>query len=94
MVNISSISQELPNLSFEDIFLLKDKISKEADLRSKKLLKEIENAVSSCPHCGSNNFIKWSKYKDTQRFKCKECNSTFLPTQELTFIGRRNRKCF
>ena len=94
MTNISKISQELPNLSFEEIFLLQDKISKEAELRSKKLFKEIENTVSSCPHCGSNNFIKWSKYKDTQRFKCKECNSTFLPTTGTSIHWQKKPKVF
>lgn len=94
MANINKILQELSNLSFEEIFLLQDKISDEVDIRSTMLFKEIKNTVSSCPHCGSNNFIKWSKYKDTQRFKCKECNSTFLPTTGTPIHWQKKPKVF
>ena len=44
-----------------------------------------------CPHCGSGAIIKHSKYKDTQRFKCKECNRTFLPTTG-TYIHNIKKK--
>ncbi len=94
MANFSEISKELPTLSFEEIFLLQEKILKEADLRSKKLFNEIENTVSSCPHCGSKIFIKWTKYKNTQRFRCKECNSTFLPTTGTSIHWQKKPKVF
>jgi len=50
---------------------------------SKNPVEELEQSIenpSKCPHCDSENFIKHSKYKSVQRFKCKSCNRTFLPT--------------
>ena len=39
-----------------------------------------EEQITFCPHCHSNKIIKHSKYKNTQRYKCKSCKKTFLPT--------------
>lgn len=36
--------------------------------------------VITCPHCQSDKIIKHSIYKDTQRYKCKACNRTFIPS--------------
>lgn len=36
--------------------------------------------VEHCPWCGSKRFIKHGKYKYTYRYRCKECNRTFLPS--------------
>jgi len=44
------------------------------EIYSKKL------KVNSCPHCNSKRFIKHSRYKYTQRFKCLECGRTFIPS--------------
>ncbi len=44
------------------------------EIYSKKL------KVNSCPHCKSKRFIKHSKYKFTQRFKCLDCGRTFIPS--------------
>ncbi|HOK37359.1 MAG TPA: hypothetical protein P5538_01445 [Bacteroidales bacterium] len=44
------------------------------EIYSKKL------KVKSCPHCKSKRFIKHSRYKYTQRFKCLDCGRTFLPS--------------
>lgn len=33
-----------------------------------------------CPHCGSIHFIKFGKYNDIQRYKCKDCRKTFSNT--------------
>ena len=33
-----------------------------------------------CPHCNSIHFIKHSKYKRIQRYKCSECQRTFSST--------------
>jgi transposase-like protein len=44
-----------------------------------------------CPYCGSSAIIKHSMYKDTQRFRCKECKRTFLPTTG-TYIHNIKKK--
>ena len=40
----------------------------------------IDDRPSSCPNCGSDKIIKHSKYKDSQRYRCKSCNRTFSPS--------------
>ena len=30
-----------------------------------------------CKHCGSHNVIKYGKYKDVQRYYCKDCKRKF-----------------
>lgn len=47
-----------------------------------------DNKISACPHCKSENIIKYGKYKDLQRFKClnKTCKKTFSPKTK-TFLS-------
>ena len=51
-----------------------------------KLNYEIQKAsnenyiVEECPHCHSNHIIKKGKYKNRQRYKCKDCNKFFKDT--------------
>ena len=40
----------------------------------------IDDRPSSCPNCGSDKIIKHSKYKDSQRYRCKSCSRTFSPS--------------
>jgi len=49
-------------------------------LSSKASKIEILRKIDYCPHCKSTKIIKHSKYKNTQRYKCKSCNKTFSPT--------------
>ena len=41
---------------------------------------EVPKDIKCCVHCDSENIIKHSMYKNTQRYKCKSCGRTFLPT--------------
>ena len=34
----------------------------------------------TCPHCGSLHIVKNGKKRDKQRFLCKDCKKTFVPT--------------
>jgi len=61
------------------------KILQDFELIHKKHKITFNKDVTICPHCQSNKIIKHSKYKDTQRFMCKSCNRTFLPSTG-TFI--------
>lgn len=46
-----------------------------------------------CVHCNSKHIIKHSMYKNTQRYKCKSCNRTFLPTTgTLTYQIKKPEK--
>lgn len=40
----------------------------------------INRKIESCPACGGNKYIKYGKYKNIQRYKCKECSKTFSKT--------------
>ena len=41
--------------------------------RSKALI----NKTEKCPHCGGVHYYRYGKFKDSQRFKCKDCGKTF-----------------
>jgi transposase-like protein len=45
-----------------------------------------KNGVN-CPHCSSNNTIKWGKYKGWQRFRCKNCKKTFNARTRTPFAN-------
>lgn len=39
-----------------------------------------------CPHCGcTENIVKFGKYNSIQRYKCKNCNSTFSSLTKTVF---------
>ncbi len=40
--------------------------------------------VQKCIYCNSLNIIKHGKYKNTHRYKCKDCKKTFIPTTGTT----------
>ena len=35
------------------------------------------NKQEKCPHCGGFHYYRYGKFKDSQRFKCRECGKTF-----------------
>ena len=35
------------------------------------------NKQEKCPHCGGTHYYRYGYWKDTQRFKCKDCGKTF-----------------
>ena len=35
------------------------------------------NKQEKCPHCGGIHYYRYGKFKDSQRFKCKDCRKTF-----------------
>lgn len=46
--------------------------------------------ISACPHCKSMNFIKYGKYKNIPRFKCKDCTRTFsLRTNSVWYYSKK-----
>ena len=66
----------------------------EFELMQKATAVEYNKEVDSCPHCQSKKIIKHSKYKDTQRYKCKSCNRTFIPTTGTLIHNIKKRKEF
>ena len=40
-------------------------------------MSEIINQIPKCKYCQSENIIKFGKYKDVQRYYCKECKRKF-----------------
>lgn len=80
MKTLAKILSEISQLNFEDLFLLKEQISLETEKQKKEIYAKLGEQVKFCPHCGSENYIKWGRYNDMNRFKCKNCNKTFLPT--------------
>lgn len=35
------------------------------------------SVIKACPYCNNIKFIKYGKYNNIQRYKCKECSKTF-----------------
>ncbi|WP_164985216.1 transposase [Ammoniphilus sp. CFH 90114] len=40
-------------------------------------VKEKKQAAPCCPHCESSSVVRYGKYRDRQRYKCKACLRTF-----------------
>lgn len=49
-------------------------------------------SVFSCPHCTGNQIIKYGKFNNNQRYKCKECNKTFCDTTNTIYYYSKKSK--
>jgi transposase-like protein len=49
--------------------------------------------VKECPHCGSKHFIKFGKYVNVSRYRCKVCRRTFVPTSgsSIHYINKKEK---
>lgn len=63
------------------ILLIKtDKYFKQLNIHISTLLKNDiykNRHIEACPTCGEKRYIKYGSYNGIQRYKCKECGSTF-----------------
>lgn len=53
------------------------------DQHINKLLRKdiyINKKIDCCQICEGNNYIKYGKYNEIQRYRCKDCNKTFSKT--------------
>ena len=82
---------QVPNLGTLHFRKLREEVDKR--LKSKKISNILETPINkiNCPHCKSNNFIKWGKRNDMQRYKCKVCKKTFNSLTH-TPLARLRRK--
>lgn len=81
--NIAEIINLIKDLNTDDKQKLKVSLNKLLDIESS----EKETAVSVievpkekkylCPHCGSKSIVGFGKYKNRQRYVCRECSKTF-----------------
>ncbi len=56
--------------------------------------KEIVNLpIRECPHCGSTHFVKFGKYVNVSRYRCKICCRTFIPTSgsSIHYINKKEK---
>ncbi len=56
--------------------------------------KEIVNLpIKECPHCGSAHFVKFGKYVNVSRYRCKVCRRTFIPTSgsSIHYINKKEK---
>ncbi|HPD24278.1 MAG TPA: hypothetical protein PK285_07755 [Bacteroidales bacterium] len=49
--------------------------------------------IKECPHCGSKHFIKFGKYVNVSRYRCKKCCRTFIPTSgsSIHYINKKEK---
>ena len=73
---------------------LSDKIK--TKIESEKSLQVIESRINNtpkCPHCQSEDLVRWGKSDSLQRYKCKQCQKTFnsltgTPLSRLRYKGK------
>ncbi len=56
--------------------------------------KEIVNLpIKECPHCGSAHFVKFGKYVNVSRYRCKVCRRTFIPTSgsSIHYVNKKKK---
>lgn len=56
-------------------------------------LKNTNNQIvvlEECPHCHSKHFVKFGKYKNSQKYFCKDCHTHFRTTENT--ILKKSRK--
>lgn len=47
------------------------------NINLKQLYIQKEANINKCPHCFSEDFIKFGRFNEIQRYKCKKCKKTF-----------------
>ena len=87
---INQIKELYEELSLEE----QKSLLQELKLMQKGATVEYNKEVSCCPHCQSQKIIKHGYYKDTQRYKCKSCNRTFIPTTGTLIHNIKKRDKF
>jgi transposase-like protein len=53
-----------------------------------------EQAGKKCPFCGSIKIINYGKYKETQRYKCKNCKKYFNDYTHTALSGIKDKSTF
>lgn len=86
----SEILENIDDVSFEELFQLKESINQIIETKSKLLLTNESEQVEKCPHCQSDKIILWGNYKEKKRFRCKDCSRTFIPTTGTVFCNLKN----
>ncbi|MCD8327462.1 MAG: hypothetical protein LUC90_12545 [Lachnospiraceae bacterium] len=73
MTNREKLLTRISQLSEDDITVLLDAVM---------LMTDMNNAgqIPDCPYCGSSSIIRYGLKHGKQRFLCKSCRKTFLPT--------------
>ena len=53
----------------------------------------VDLPINECPHCGSNHFVKFGKYVNVSRYRCKRCRRTFIPTSgsSIHYINKKDK---
>lgn len=78
------------SLDYSQVVDLKHYIQEQVELVKIKneclveVRKDLEKRLC-CPSCKSQKFTKWGKYKNRQRYQCKDCNRTFNTLSETPF---------
>jgi len=80
MEDFKNILQSIGNLSLEEIFILEEHLSSKKTKEKQEIYSSISEQVDQCPHCHSEAVIKWGNYKGMDRYMCKNCKRTFIPT--------------
>ena len=68
----------LRRMSAEDLLsVMPDVRQRERDVESDLVIREAEQAIDRCPHCGCVKVVKAGQKGGRQRFQCKDCGKRF-----------------
>ncbi len=83
--------QALDDLNTLQARILKERLEAKAHKKQVSLLLETPYDKIRCPHCQHNEFVRWGKRNDLQRYKCKGCQKTFnsLTKTPLAHLHRK-----
>ena len=81
-MNYTEILEMARTLSREDQLQLAAYLTQSNELETQSMVlhnrcKALIDKQEKCPHCGGVHYCRYGKFKDSQRFKCKDCGKTF-----------------
>ncbi|MFO7938258.1 MAG: IS1 family transposase [Bacteroidales bacterium] len=84
-------TRNLCHLTEGQLRILKEKIQTIENHHSVSKTLESPKENMSCPHCSSEQIVRWGHQSDMQRFRCRACKKTFnsLSNTPLARLRRR-----
>lgn len=94
MPTVSEIMALIDHLSLEERYQVKEYLLTSIEIKTKSFFQNASEELKKCPHCDSQKFVKWGRYRKQQRFMCSDCGKTFIPTTGNIFHHLKNTEKF
>lgn len=92
-MSINGIKSRLQKLSAREVIDLEAFVSRLVQQQAVSIaLERRSGATAHCPYCEGEKISRWGKAgSGSQRFRCRDCRSTFTVTRFTPFFRLRNR---